>query len=139
MTASNRWITFYRKAAYMAYAVAAADKHIAEEETATLRKIVREYWLTIENTTDEFGTDAAFQLETVFDWLTEKAPNAELAFKKFQDYVQENRDFLTDDLKMTLIHLSKNIAVAFHGANKSELHMLLRIQELLLNGKESAE
>lgn len=128
----KKWIKFYQKTAYMAYAVAAADKHVSAAEIKALKNEISEYWLGIELTKDSYGSDAAFQVEIVFDWLLEMDPGSERAFKMFAEYVEENRNFLTDDLKMTLIHLSNAIATSFHGANKSELNMLLRIQQLLL-------
>ena len=131
-TPEQKWIQFYQKTAYVAYAVAAADKHVSPSEIIALKKEISEYWLGIEETKDSFGADAAYQVEIVFDWLVEKGLSAEQSFEMFSEYVNEHRNFLTDDLKMTLIHLSNAVAVSFHGANKSELNMLLRIQQLLL-------
>jgi uncharacterized tellurite resistance protein B-like protein len=131
-TPQRLWQLFYQRTAYMAYAVAAADKHVSPSEIIALKREISEYWLGIEQTKDNFGTDAAYQVEIVFDILVEKGLSAERSFEIFSEYVREHRNFLTDDLKMTLIHLANAIAISFHGANKSELNMLLRIQQLLL-------
>ena len=128
----EQWQKFYQMAGYLAYAVAGIDKNISTAEMNTLKKEVSENWLSIEKTTDEFGTDAAFQLEFAFDWLTQNDQDSEEAFDAFTDYVAAAGPFLTDDLKMQLIDLANKIAISFHGANKTELDLLFRIQKLLL-------
>jgi hypothetical protein len=127
----EQWQKFYQQTGYLAYAVAAADKHITEAEVRTLKKEVTDNWLALEKTKDEFGTDAAYQIEIVFDWLAEESPSSKEAFEQFSDYVETAGPFLTDDLKMQLVDLANKIAISFHGANKAELDILFRIQKLL--------
>ncbi len=38
-------------------------------EIERLKEDVRKYWLTVDSIEDEFGTDAAYQIEIVFNWL----------------------------------------------------------------------
>jgi uncharacterized tellurite resistance protein B-like protein len=130
-TTPEQWQQFYQKVAYAAFAVAAADNHIAEQEMKALREQVQQNWLDLEDTVDEFGTDAAYQTEIVFDWLAENDLNSEDALAEFKDYVESAQSFLTNDLRMQVVHLCNKIAVSFHGANKSELGILLRIQQVL--------
>jgi hypothetical protein len=133
----EQWQKFYQKVAYAAYAVAAADNHIAEQEMAALKEQVTQNWLELEDTTDEFGTDAAYQTEFVFDWLADNAPGSDAALEEFREYVSSVADLLTDDLKMQVVHLCNKIAISFHGANKSELGVLLKIQQILFKKKEA--
>lgn len=127
----EQWQKFYQQTGYLAYAVASADKHISEAEVKTLKKEVTENWLSLEKTRDEFGTDAAYQIEIVFDWLTDEMPTSEEAFQQFSDYVEAAGPFLTDELKLQLVDLANKIAISFHGANKAELDILYRLQKLL--------
>ena len=127
----EQWQKFYQHIGYMAYAVAFSDKNVSDAEITTLRNEVKENWLSLEKTTDDFGTDAAFQIEVVFDWLTDEQPSSDEVFDTLKDYVAAAGPFLTDDLKMQMVDLSNKIAISFHGANKSELDILFRIQKLL--------
>lgn len=127
----EQWQKFYQQTGYMAYAVASADKHVNEAELRALKKEVTANWLSLEKTKDEFGTDAAYQVEIVFDWLIEETPTSEEAFQRFSDYVEAAGNFLTDDLKMQLVDLANKIALSFHSTNKAELDILFRIQKLL--------
>lgn len=127
----EQWQRFYQQTGYMAYAVASADKRITGAELKTLKKEVTDNWIALEKTRDEFGTDAAYQIEIVFDWLAEESPSSDEAFQQFSDYVEAAGPFLTDDLKMQLVDLANKIAISFHGANKAELNILFRIQKLL--------
>jgi hypothetical protein len=46
-----------------------ADKKVKPVEVETLRQNLRKYWLSVDDMEDEFGTDAAYQIEIVFAWL----------------------------------------------------------------------
>ncbi len=64
-------LNFYQQLGKLFYAVADSDNNIQQDEINKLKKVVREEWLPIEDSVDEFGTDAAYQIEIVFDWLLE--------------------------------------------------------------------
>ena len=63
------WKELYEKLGHLFYAVAFADGTIESAEIKKLKETVKERWLQAEESNDEFGSDAAFQIISVFDWL----------------------------------------------------------------------
>ena len=59
----------YPKLGYLFYAVAIADGTIEKAEIKKLEETVKERWLEVGGSYDEFGSNAAFQIISVFDWL----------------------------------------------------------------------
>src|SRR5690606_15204363 len=99
MKNSKTWIKFYESLAFLAYSVAAADKNIHSKEIETLKILLRKEWLELEGSVDEFGSDAAFQIEAVFDWLIEQRPSSGFAFEKFQSFLKAHPFFTDEKLK----------------------------------------
>jgi len=131
MATEQTWKTFYQRLAYLYYAVAKADNRITTEEIAAVKSVVTNEWLALEPSEDEFGTDAAHQIEIAFDWLLEQGAAAGKAFEKFQHFVNENPDFLTARLKKRILRTSQAVASAFHGTNKQEAELLTQLEQLL--------
>ncbi|TSE06545.1 MULTISPECIES: hypothetical protein [Aquimarina] len=129
-TAQNIGITFYQNLGKLFYAVAASDKVVRKSEYDTLRKIAKSEWLKIDDIEDEFGVDASFQIEIVFDWLDNEELNAEESFKQFEAYYHENKSHFKDAIKQLIWTTANAIAGAFSGKNKSELMMLGRLKLL---------
>jgi len=128
---SNRtWLEFYRKLGYLLYAIAAADRQVTAAETDRLKTVLQDTWLKLEDSTDEFGGDAAYQVSSVFDWLLEETPSAEKAFEKFEIFFKENPSFFAPAIKAHILETANNIAVAFRDKNKAELTMLFRLYQL---------
>jgi hypothetical protein len=125
---------FYQKLGYLFYSIAAADGHVASEEKDALHKMVLEDWITLEDSKDQFGTDAAYQIEVIFDFLIEKSLNGEKAYHAFETYFKENIELFGDEVIERIFHTSNRIAESFHSFNKSELISLTRLRLLL--GKE---
>jgi hypothetical protein len=124
---------FYDKLGHLFYAIAAADNKVRAEEKSMLHKMVEEDWLNLENSQDDFGTDAAFGIEFVFDRLEEKQLTAEQAYEAFESYYQNNPEMFDEDVIRRIYHTASRIADAFHDKNKSEQNLLARIH-LLLGG-----
>lgn len=122
--------TFYQKVGCLFYAIAMADRTVHVKELDTLKKIVREKWLSLDKTEDEFGTDSAFQIEIVFDWLLEYEKESRDCFDEFVDFYHEHPSIFTKKVKALIYDTANAIAGAFSGKNKSEL-MLLGKLELL--------
>lgn len=124
---------FYQNLGRLFYAIAAADGVIKKEEVDALKKVVREEWLNLDQYTDSFGTDAAFQIEIIFDWLDANKPDPKNAFQNFMDFHSRHKEFFTPEINEKILATSRNIAAAFRGKNKSELVMLAKLQSLLKN------
>ena len=59
---------FYQNLGKLFYAIAMADHSVHMKEMEKLNEVVRDYWLEVDDIEDEYGTDAAFQIISVFDW-----------------------------------------------------------------------
>ncbi len=131
MATPHAWKTFYQRLAYLYYAVAKADQKVVPEEISKVHEVVKKDWLSVEHTEDEFGTDAAYQIDIAFDWLVEQGPSAEKAFEKFEHFITEHPDFLTGKLKKRVLRTASAVAEAFHGINKQEETLLKKLETLL--------
>ena len=123
--------TFYQNLGNLFYAIAAADKEINEEEVKTLKSLVEEEWVNLDDNKDEFGTDTAYQIEIIFDWLDENRPDAEVAFNEFKDYRQEHQNLFDEETDKLIWKTAYKIAVSFAGKNEDEMVMLAKLKELL--------
>ncbi|WP_299441356.1 hypothetical protein [uncultured Aquimarina sp.] len=121
-------ITFYQSLGKLFYAIAASDKIVRKTEYTSLRNLVKSEWLAVDDLEDEFGADAAFQIEIVFDWLDYSELNAEASFNDFASFFNENKSLFTNKIKQLIWKTANSIADAFSGKNKSELMMLGRLQ-----------
>lgn len=122
---------FYQSLGKLFYAIAAADKVVSEEEVKTLKKIVEEEWLKIDKINDEFGTDTAYQIEIIFDWLDENQPDADNAFREFKEYREMHKNLFDKDIDRLILKTADEIAESFAGKNIAEIKMLTKLRSLL--------
>ncbi|TKB99134.1 hypothetical protein [Pedobacter cryophilus] len=121
----------YQSIGKLCYAIAAIDRSVKEQEIDALKQIVRKEWLSVDDFEDEFGTDAAYQMEVVFDWLLEHSPSATNCFKDFEDFKMEHQQLFKPKLSQLIMKTAESIAAAFANKNKSELVLLSELQLLL--------
>lgn len=121
---------FHQNIAKIFYAIAKIDKVVERQEIEALKKVVKEEWLLIDETLDAFGTDTAYQIEIVFDWLYSKNATAEDCVEDFIEYYHNHLFFFSDEIKQLIIYTGTKITDAFASKNKSELILLdkLRIE-----------
>lgn len=122
---------FYRSLGHLFYAIASADKKIRKEEIDTLNKTVKELWLSVDDYTDNFGTDSAYQIEVVFDWLLEEGVSSEDCFKNFKAFYEENTSLFNPKIKHLIIETADKIANSVAGRNKAELVVLANLSRLI--------
>lgn len=127
----DNWKILYQHLGYFFYSIAAADNDIADAEIDVFKKLLRESWITLEDSTDEFGSDASFQIEVVFDWLLDNKKSADFAYGEFEKYYNENKSDFSPGLKRKMMETSAAIAGAYSGTNKSEKELLKKAQEML--------
>ena len=127
---------FYKNVAKLFYAIAAVDKVIKEEEFTALKKIVKKEWLTLDESEDEYSTDAAYQIEFVFEGLQFKGLDAYDCYNEFIEYKNKHSYFFTDQLNSLIMKTADKIASSYAGKNKSELIMLAKL-DLNLKTKTS--
>jgi len=121
----------YQNLGKLFYAVAMADKKVVPEEVEKLKEAVRKYWLQVDDIEDEFGTDAAHQIEIVFDWLQNEEKDGEHYFREFTDFYKEHPSKFNDKIKQLILRTAYDIASSFAGRNKSELILLAKLKMLL--------
>jgi len=124
-------LVFYQKMGELFYAIAAADKVVRKTEYDALKKIVTEEWKNLDEYEDSFQTDAAYQIEVVFDWFDYEQLDAGDCFESFADYKNDNPQLFTPERKDLIWRTANTIANAFAGKNKSELIMLAKLKMLL--------
>ncbi|MEH1008115.1 MULTISPECIES: hypothetical protein [unclassified Winogradskyella] len=127
-TKKKMTLAFYQNLGKLFYAIAASDGNVRPIEFDKLKNLVKTQWLDIDELEDTFGTDAAYQIEIVFDWLNEKEElNAEACFKDFIAYKKSQNHLFTPDIRRLTLKTASTIAYAFSGINKSELALLAKL------------
>ena len=121
----------YQNLGKLFYAVAMADKHIHSVEIKKLKESIKEHWLTVDDVADEFGTDAAYQIEIVFDWLQGEEKEATFYYEEFKDFFKEYKAKFTPRIRLLIWNTADAIAASFAGLNKSELILLAKLRILL--------
>lgn len=121
---------FYQNLGKLFYAIAMADHSIHMKEMEKLTEVVRDHWLEVDDIEDEYGTDAAFQIISVFDWLLEYEKDSEEIYEEFEAFYMDHKLLFTSTVKKLAMSTSRAIASSFTGSNKSELIVLGRLQIL---------
>ena len=117
----------YENLGKLFYAIAMADSRVHAKEVSKLRSFIRKYWLEVDELEDEFGTDAAFQIESVFDWAMDKEKDSEVCFDEFKEFYKDNSNMFSK----FILDTANAISNSFSGKNKAELVMLGKLELLL--------
>ena len=121
----------YENLGKLFYAIAMADSRVHAKEVSKLRSFIRKYWLEVDELEDEFGTDAAFQIESVFDWAMDKEKDSEVCFDEFKEFYKDNSNMFSKFIKVLILDTANAISNSFSGKNKAELVMLGKLELLL--------
>jgi hypothetical protein len=122
---SNR---FYQSLGKLFYAVAASDNMIRTEELNQMKSMVREHWLDVDHAQDDFGTDAAFQIEIIFDWLQENETSIDKCFAEFKSFKKEHASLFSPTINALIFKTAHSIAESFAGTNQQELALLNQLE-----------
>lgn len=132
MTPSNEtMLSFYQQLGRVFYGIADADGTVRLNEVEKLDKIVKELWLPLKNTFDEFDIDSAYQIEIVFSWLHENHGHDGDTLKEFAEYIKEHPKLFTEKNRQLIYETAEKIAESFHGFNKKEKTFLHELSEML--------
>ena len=124
----NTIISFYENLGKLFYAVAAADNIVEEIEFNVLKEIVKNKWTKIDPVDDDFHSDAAYQIETVFDWLNNEGfSNSETCYNEFLEFKKEHPSLFTKNIKSLILKTATKIAASVADLNKSELMLVARL------------
>lgn len=117
----------YTSLGYLFYSVAASDGKVRKEESARLKTLIREKWLPLENSRDEFGTDAAHYIGISFEFAIDQHMDPDAAFDRFKKEYEQDPAGFDPGLRRLTFETAAAIASAFAGNNKSELGRLARL------------
>ena len=124
----------YPKLGHLFYAVAIADGTIEKAEIKKLEETVKERWLKVAGSHDEFGSNAAFQIISVFDWLAAEQMDGDKAYDLFVAFFKKNLEWIDTEMKQNILQTAVDISIAFRGENKVE-HIFMESFKKLLNKK----
>ncbi|MFC4633127.1 hypothetical protein ACFO3O_04370 [Dokdonia ponticola] len=130
-TKEQKDVLFYQNLGRLFYAIAFIDNTVRPEEIETLKEMVSSKWTSLDNEPDEHGSDSAFQIEVVFNWLDSEVYSAQESYDTFVNYYTSNKSLFTDNTKRNIKKTASAIANAFSGTNKSELIILAQLNLLL--------
>lgn len=124
-------IHFYQQLGKLFYSLASVDNNVHEVEMAQLKQIVKKKWLPLENSLNEFGDDAAYQIEIVFDWLVENDWNIGKIIPDFEIFKKEHPHLFTPQVNDLILKTAKAITNSFSGKNKSESVLIDQLRGVL--------
>ena len=124
-------ISFYQQLGKVFYSIAAADNIISKKEISTLKKIVKKEWLPLESTLTEFGDDAAYQIEIVFDSLLENDWDSMDIIIEFENFRKEHPSLFTPKTNDLILKTANAIAASFSNENKSEMEFIKKLSIIL--------
>ena len=124
-------IRFYQQLGKVFYCVVAADNIISKKEILTLKKIVKKEWLPMESTLTEFGDDAAYQIEIVFDWLLENDWDSMDIIIEFENFRKEHPSLFTPKTNDLILKTAIAIVASFSNKNKSEMELIKELSAIL--------
>lgn len=124
-------IHFYQHLGKVFYCIAAIDKTVRTEEIERLKKIIKTEWIPLEGTVTEFGDDATYQIEIIFDWLMENEWDLEQVIPNFKIFRKEHQSLFTPEIRILILKTAIAIVTAFSGENKSEHLIISQLTSIL--------
>ena len=124
-------IHFYQQLGKLFFSVASVDGTVRKEEIAQLNEIVQKEWVPIETNLNEFGDDAAYQIEIVFDWLIEEDGNTGKVIPDLLYFKKEHPSLFTPQVNDLILKTAKAIANSFSEKNKSESVLIEKLRDVL--------
>lgn len=121
----------YEQLGYLFYALASANKHLREREYEVLKKDIERDWIPLEDSTDEFGTDAANYIYFTYDSLVDQDYPPLDAFRSFQQYFEEHARAFDREIRERIRKTSLDMANALPHPNKTEEYIIRELQKML--------
>lgn len=121
----------YTGLGFLFYSIAASDGRIAPVEEQRLKERIQEQWLPLENSRDEFGTDAGHYIGISFEYASAEGIDVTAAWDRFVETYHEHRALFTPEVVAMVKDTAASVASAFAGTNKSEHTRLSQLHVLL--------
>lgn len=120
----NKYKIFYKELGKLLYSIAKADGAIQYKEMEMIRQIVKEELVPLEDSVDEFGSDAAFYTEFEVETLEEMDIHVENVFFDFIKFMRETPYGKNPRIRQMCIRSIERVAEAYRGVTKVEQHMV---------------
>ncbi len=117
----------YQSLGKLFYAIAMSDGSVHANEWDKVKEIVKDDWLYVDDFKDRFGTDAANQIEIVFDWLLEYEKTSKACFEEFKDFYEAHPHAFSKEIKSLAMKTANSIANSYAGKNKNELVLIAKL------------
>lgn len=130
MSTAETYVDIYTNLGFLFYSVAAGDGQVRAVEVDTLKQLVKERWMPLESSRDEFGVDAAEYITMSFDYARDNKLEAQQAYQRFAEAYREQGRHFDASLKELVLETAAAISDAYGHTNKTELTQLTSIQEL---------
>lgn len=122
---------YYQLIGKLFYSMAAIDGVVRTEEIKTLLTLIQTHWIPLENSADEFGDDAAYQIEIVFDWMVKNNWNEQDVIVELEEFKKVHASLFTKKNNAVLLHTLEKIADSFANRNRSEHLFLHKIKNII--------
>jgi hypothetical protein len=119
---------FYRELGKLIYAIAKADGTIQQEEVDMFRETLRIRLQPLEESMDDFGVDSAFYTELQFEAMLDETARMDEAFDSFMEYVEENKNHFTTEMKEATLLIINDIAKAYQGIIGAEQDLIDKVK-----------
>ncbi len=120
----------YSNLGYLFYSIAASDGKVRPAETEKLKALVKNRWMPLESSKDEFGTDAGHYVDIGFDFANNDGMAPAAAFERFAEHVRAHPESYDPGLRRMVRESAEAIANAFAGHNKTEVGRLAQLDTL---------
>lgn len=130
METKTKYQELYTGLGYLFYSIAASDGHVRPAESEKLKELITKQWLPMEDSRDEFGTDAGNYIGISFDYANDQELSANDAFDRFKEEYRAALDLFDPAIKRAALDTAVAIANSFAGKNKSELVRLSQLELL---------
>ena len=131
--ASQLRLQYYQILGKLFYSIAIIDKVVREQEIEKLSQIVKKEWLILEDENDEFGSEAAYQIEIVFDWLLQNDFEIGATLPEFKQFKNKHPRLFSNKVKDLINKTALAIADSFAGTNKLEQYFVQDLKRILIS------
>ena len=128
---SKKFMALYSGLGFLFYCIAASDGRVAPAEEQRLKQLIKDKWLPLENSRDEFGTDAGHYIGIAFEYAVAQGVEVDAAWDRFVETHREHRALFTPDVVELVRGTAADVASAFAGTNKNEHVRLAKLHGVL--------
>ena len=121
-------IPFYQVLGKLFYAIASTDNKVKKEEYDMLKKVIKSHWVSVDSTEDIHGSGIAFQIEIIFDWLSDFQLNSDHCFEAFTSYKGKHPSLFSTEIEQRIWQTANEIATVSSRKNNSELVILAKLK-----------